>query len=76
MTVPTRAEVDEGTRRTLSGLSTGETDLLEAGLEPRCPDTVCPGSGPVASIARTRCLCRCPRRGAVQRLLEFLLVLL
>lgn len=35
MTVPTRAEVDEATRQTLSGLSTGETDLLEAGLEAR-----------------------------------------
>ena len=35
MTVPTQAEVDEATRQTLSGLSTGELDLLEAGLEAR-----------------------------------------
>ena len=35
MTVPTQADVDEATRQTLSGLSTGETDLLEAGLEAR-----------------------------------------
>jgi 4-carboxymuconolactone decarboxylase len=35
MTVPTQANVDEGTRQTLSGLSTGELDLLEAGLEAR-----------------------------------------
>jgi alkylhydroperoxidase/carboxymuconolactone decarboxylase family protein YurZ len=35
MTVPTQADVDEATRQTLSGLSTGEIDLLEAGLEAR-----------------------------------------
>jgi 4-carboxymuconolactone decarboxylase len=35
MTVPTQANVDEATRQTLSGLSTGEVDLLEAGLEAR-----------------------------------------
>ncbi len=35
MTVPTRADVDEATRQTLSGLSTGELDLLEEGLVAR-----------------------------------------
>jgi 4-carboxymuconolactone decarboxylase len=35
MTVPTQANVDEATRQTLSGLSTGELDLLEEGLEAR-----------------------------------------
>ena len=35
MTVPTQADVDEATRQTLSGLSTGEVDLLEAGVEAR-----------------------------------------
>src|ERR1700748_1191262 len=35
MTAPTRANVDEDTRQTLSGVSTGDIDLLEAGLKAR-----------------------------------------
>jgi 4-carboxymuconolactone decarboxylase len=35
MTVPTQVHVDEDTRQTLSGLSTGDMDLLEAGLQAR-----------------------------------------
>jgi 4-carboxymuconolactone decarboxylase len=35
MTVPTQFNVDEDTRQTLSGLSTGDMDLLEAGLQAR-----------------------------------------
>ena len=35
MTVPTQFNVDEDTRLTLSGLSTGDMDLLEAGLAAR-----------------------------------------
>ena len=35
MTVPTKVDVDEATQQTLSGLSTGEVDLLEAGVEAR-----------------------------------------
>jgi 4-carboxymuconolactone decarboxylase len=35
MTVPTQVTVDEATRQTLSGLSSGDIDLLEAGLQAR-----------------------------------------
>ena len=35
MTVPTQVHVDEDTRQTLSGLSTGDMDLLESGLQAR-----------------------------------------
>jgi 4-carboxymuconolactone decarboxylase len=35
MTVPTQVNVDEDTRQTLSGLSTGDMDLLEVGLQAR-----------------------------------------
>jgi alkylhydroperoxidase/carboxymuconolactone decarboxylase family protein YurZ len=35
MTVPTQRSVDQDTRQTLSGLSTGDVDLLEAGLRAR-----------------------------------------
>jgi 4-carboxymuconolactone decarboxylase len=35
MTVPTQVTVDETTRQTLSGLSSGDIDLLEAGLQAR-----------------------------------------
>jgi 4-carboxymuconolactone decarboxylase len=35
MTVPTQANVDERTKRTLSGLSTGDIDLLGEGLKAR-----------------------------------------
>ena len=35
MTVPTQANVDELTQQTLSGLSQGDMDLLEAGLQAR-----------------------------------------
>jgi alkylhydroperoxidase/carboxymuconolactone decarboxylase family protein YurZ len=35
MTVPTQVNVDEATRRTLSGVSTGDMDLLEEGLKAR-----------------------------------------
>lgn len=35
MTVPTQANVDEETRQALSGLSTGDLDLLEEGLKAR-----------------------------------------
>jgi len=35
MTAPTRANVDEDTRQTLSGVSTGDIDLLEEGLKAR-----------------------------------------
>jgi len=35
MTVPTQVTVDEATRQTLSGLSQGDTDLLEEGLRAR-----------------------------------------
>jgi alkylhydroperoxidase/carboxymuconolactone decarboxylase family protein YurZ len=35
MTVPTQVNVDEATRQTLSGVSTGDVDLLEAGLRAR-----------------------------------------
>ena len=35
MTVPTQANVDEATRQTLSGVSTGDMDLLEEGMRAR-----------------------------------------
>ena len=35
MTVPTKVNVDEATQQTLSGLSTGDLDLLEASLKAR-----------------------------------------
>jgi alkylhydroperoxidase/carboxymuconolactone decarboxylase family protein YurZ len=35
MTVPTKANVDEATRQTLSGVSTGDEDFLEEGLRAR-----------------------------------------
>ncbi len=35
MTVPTQVNVDEATRQTLSGLSTGDMDLLEEGMKAR-----------------------------------------
>jgi len=35
MTVPTQANVDEATRQTLSGVSTGDVDLLQEGLKVR-----------------------------------------
>jgi len=35
MTVPTKVNVDEATRQTLSGLSAGDMDLLEEGLRAR-----------------------------------------
>jgi alkylhydroperoxidase/carboxymuconolactone decarboxylase family protein YurZ len=35
MTVPIQVTVDEPTRQTLSGLSAGDIDLLEAGLQAR-----------------------------------------
>ena len=35
MTVPTKPNVDEATRQTLYGVSTGDLDLLEEGLQAR-----------------------------------------
>lgn len=35
MTVPTKVNVDETTRQTLAGVSTGDLDLLEEGLQAR-----------------------------------------
>jgi alkylhydroperoxidase/carboxymuconolactone decarboxylase family protein YurZ len=35
MTIPTEVDVDEATRQTLSGVSTGDVDLLEQGLKAR-----------------------------------------
>jgi 4-carboxymuconolactone decarboxylase len=35
MTIPTQANVDEATRQTLFGLSSGDVDLLESGLQAR-----------------------------------------
>ena len=35
MTVPTQVKVDKATEQTLSGLSQGDIDLLEAGLKAR-----------------------------------------
>jgi alkylhydroperoxidase/carboxymuconolactone decarboxylase family protein YurZ len=35
MTVPTHADVDEATRQTLSGLSAGDVDFIEKGLQAR-----------------------------------------
>jgi 4-carboxymuconolactone decarboxylase len=35
MTVPTQVNVDEATRQTLSGVSTGDVDLLEQSLKAR-----------------------------------------